>query len=1027
MTSPERWREMQRVLDGALDLAPESRAAFVTDACGTDSALREQVVRLLDACGQAENSDDFLASPATEFAAPMLADLTVQESIRRTALPETLATALASSYTIERELGHGGMASVFLARDLRHDRAVAVKVLARDLVAPAGVERFLQEIRVTARLSHPHLLPVHDSGEAHGLLYYVMPYVEGETLRARLVREGALPLPDAIRLLRELADALAFAHARGVVHRDLKPENILLSGGHAVVADFGIAKALATATNADTLPRSALASAGVALGTPAYMAPEQAVGNTDVDHRADLYALGVVAYELLAGVHPFGERSPQAMVMAHLSEAAPPLGDLRPGLPRALSALVMQCLGKDPAVRPASADAVLAALDDAPRAAAAPRYVPTRRAAWTGLALLGMLALTFTAYMMLGPGRSLIGTGVLREREPLLVADFSVTGPDSGIGPQLGHVFGRYLGESRVISILPESQVAAALRRMQRPARSGLDTSLAREVAQREGLRAVVEGELTPLGAGYLVTVRLVPATGGDELASFHATAARPQDLIAVLDRLGRKLRGRIGESLKDVRGTPPLDRMTTTSLEALRKYAEGHRLVDSRRALSLFREAIALDSTFATAHLALGIMLDATRMSRAARDSAYTRAYQLRDRLTEMERVAVTAFYWNFVGRDRNRSIAAYETQVARDSTDWRAILNLGLRLKDVREFARAESLTRRYAGIVGWRGTQNLVQAQIGQGKLAEATATWTLLQGRPDTLGRIHVVMASLTAALASLRFDSAEALAARWHATVSSPESRMLPMMFMARIARVRGRLAEANRITRESQAIRAAAGMMPTLLSESLDSVREDLWLRGKPAQALARLDALVAAHPIASLETLDDQGDAMEAAALYAVVGRADRARATLDAVMTAADSLSRRGMLSLREVALGEIALAEHRPLEAAAAFRRSDLAADGLPVSSCVVCILPRLARAAERAGWADSARIFWERYVTTTSLDREETDSWFLAMAYRRLGHLCAEAGDPVKAAEYDRRLAALWRGADTGLRLRIAASR
>ena len=169
---------------------------------------------------------------------------------------------------------------------------------------------------------------------------------------------------------------------------------------------------------------------------------------------------------------------------------------------------------------------------------------------WTGLAVLGMLALTVTAYMIVGPGRSLIGTGVLREREPLLVADFSVTGPDSGIGPQLGSVFGRYLGESRVISILPESQVAAALRRMQRPARSRLDTSLAREVAQREGLRAVVEGELTPLGAGYLVTVRLVPATGGDELASFHATAARPEDVISVLDHLGRQLRGRIGDSL---------------------------------------------------------------------------------------------------------------------------------------------------------------------------------------------------------------------------------------------------------------------------------------------------------------------------------------------------------------------------------------------------------------------------------------------------------------------------------------------
>jgi tetratricopeptide (TPR) repeat protein len=245
--------------------------------------------------------------------------------------------------------------------------------------------------------------------------------------------------------------------------------------------------------------------------------------------------------------------------------------------------------------------------------------------------------------------------------------------------------------------------------------------------------------------------------------------------------------------------------------------------------------------------------------------------------------------------------------------------------------------------------------------------------------------------------------------------------MQPLELLVWIARVRGRLAEANRLTREAQAIRAGAGMPSRALAQSLDAVREDLWLRGKPAQAFARLNALFATHPIATLHSVDDRVDAVEAAALYAAAGRPDRARAILGAVMDASDSLARRATLPLREAALGEIALAEGRFLEAAAAFRRSDLAADGLPVSACVVCILPRLARAAERGGWADSARIFWERYVTTTSLDRVETDSWFLAMAYRRLGHLYAEAGDRGKAMEYDRRLAALWQGADGELRL------
>ncbi|HEY0673244.1 MAG TPA: protein kinase [Longimicrobiales bacterium] len=363
--TPQRWREIQQVLDAALDLAPESRAAYVTDACGRDIDLHGEVERLLNACARAERTESVLATPAAGFAEPMLADLRILDGERRIALPDAVGTALAGRYTIERPLGQGGMAVVFLARDLRHDRAVAVKVLARDLVAPSGVERFLQEIRVTAQLSHPHVLPVHDSGEVDGLLYFVTPYVEGETLRAQLKHDGAISLVDAIRLLREVADALAFAHARGVVHRDLKPENILLSGGHAVVADFGIAKALADAAETGTLPNDVTDSRHIVLGTPAYMAPEQADGNSRTDHRADLYAFGVIAYELLAGVHPFGARSRQALLLAHLQEAPAPLGEIRRDLPPTLLTLVMGCLAKVTGERPASAEVVLAALDAA--------------------------------------------------------------------------------------------------------------------------------------------------------------------------------------------------------------------------------------------------------------------------------------------------------------------------------------------------------------------------------------------------------------------------------------------------------------------------------------------------------------------------------------------------------------------------------------------------------------------------------------------------------------------------------------
>jgi Tol biopolymer transport system component len=387
-----RWREVQRLLDAALDRSSESRAGFLAEACGADHALHEQVARLLHACVRADRSGGMLVSPAAEVAGPMLAELSTRDAEAREARVESLRTALSARYTIDRILAEGDLASVVLARDLRHDRRVAIKVLARDLVSDAGVERFLREIHLTARLNHPHVLPVYDSGEVAGLLYYVMPYAEGETLRARLVREGPLPLPDAIRLFRELSDALAYAHANGVVHRDLKPENVLLSGGHAVVADFGIAEALAAAGF-----RGQLASehtAELILGTPAYMAPEQSVPGRRVDHRADLYALGVVTYEMLTGSRPAGMRGSPTREGADRTDALA----LGGGVPSVLAGLVHQCLAEDPARRPVSAAAVVEALDDLPRATRPPRFRAWTRVVWGGLTGLGaVVAAVFLA------------------------------------------------------------------------------------------------------------------------------------------------------------------------------------------------------------------------------------------------------------------------------------------------------------------------------------------------------------------------------------------------------------------------------------------------------------------------------------------------------------------------------------------------------------------------------------------------------------------------------------------------------
>src|SRR5439155_21828004 len=276
-------------------------------------------------------------------------------------LREQLRTTLGNAYTVERELTGGGMARVFVARDTMLGRRVVVKTLA-ECAGDVSAERFRREIQVAASLQQANIVPLLTAGEIDGVPYYTMPFVEGESLRARLVSRGAHSIAETVSILRDVARALAFAHERGVVHRDIKPDNVLLSGSTAVVTDFGIAKALAAAR---TAPSATLTQAGLAIGTPAYVAPEQASGDSEIDHRADLYAFGVLAYELLIGVPPFTGRSAQATLAAHVLEQPVPLRERRAETPPQLAALVMRCLEKDPARRPASAAEVLTALDAA--------------------------------------------------------------------------------------------------------------------------------------------------------------------------------------------------------------------------------------------------------------------------------------------------------------------------------------------------------------------------------------------------------------------------------------------------------------------------------------------------------------------------------------------------------------------------------------------------------------------------------------------------------------------------------------
>jgi len=344
--TPERWRKVDEILQGALARTPEEREAYVAEACGGDEPLRAEIAALLGAHAEAE--DDFLERPAAESLGLSAASL----------LADRLAKVLADKYAIEHEIARGGMATVYLARDLRHGRRVAIKVLREELTAAVGAERFLAEIRVTASLQHPHILPLFDSGSEGGLLWYAMPYVEGPTLRTHLAQVGALPVAEAVRLAREVADALEHAHARGIVHRDVKPENVLLQDGHALVADFGIALALEQA-GVDRVTRT-----GVAIGTPQYMAPEQAAGTRALDARVDVYALGAVLHEMLLGESPFAAAARKPVVQRLMYEPPAPLARRRPDVAPFVDAAVQRALATRPDERFPSAAAFASALSN---------------------------------------------------------------------------------------------------------------------------------------------------------------------------------------------------------------------------------------------------------------------------------------------------------------------------------------------------------------------------------------------------------------------------------------------------------------------------------------------------------------------------------------------------------------------------------------------------------------------------------------------------------------------------------------
>ena len=387
-----RWSQLSSLVDALLDAPPEQRAAVIAELSGGDLARQAELERLL---ADLDRDTPLFSQPAAERFAGLLED-------PRSKFPDVLA----DRYHLMREVGRGGMATVYLARDSRHARDVAVKIVHPALTATLGSERFLREIRIVANLRHPHIVPLFDSGDAAGALYYVMPFETGLSLRQRLVRDGPLPIDEAITILRDVADALAHAHEHGIVHRDIKPDNVMLSGRHAMVTDFGVAKAVVAGAGDEHSEATAATDAavrdvspfamtlGMAFGTPAYMAPEQIAGDPQIDHRADIYALGALAYEVLTGRPPFVGETRDDVFGGHLTRAAAPVRTYRSDVPAPLDELVMRCLAKDADGRWQSATDLVGRLERMSGGMAADVPPARRRARWALATAAVALAVT---------------------------------------------------------------------------------------------------------------------------------------------------------------------------------------------------------------------------------------------------------------------------------------------------------------------------------------------------------------------------------------------------------------------------------------------------------------------------------------------------------------------------------------------------------------------------------------------------------------------------------------------------------
>ena len=714
--TPEWWATTQPLVDRALELSGDARASFIAEVAAGDAARGRELARLVELCERGDS--------------PLEAAAAYRDAIRRETADDAffadLQRALGDAYRLQRELGGGGMSRVFEAVEPALGRHVVLKLLTPELAAGVSADRFAREIRLAASLQQANIVPLLAAGSASGLPYYTMPFVEGRSLRDRVAREGALPIGDAIGILRDVARALAYAHAHGVVHRDVKPDNVLLSGGTAVVSDFGIAKAIGEARAALGSGAVSLTSVGVGIGTPAYMAPEQAAGDPGTDHRADIYAFGCLAYEVLTGVPPFRGRSVHQLVAAHFSDPPEAVHARRPDVPPTIDALVARCLEKDPARRPQSAAELLEVLDspDAvstprPGVSAPPARRPARRTVTTAIAGASVVVAVATTTMLARRSAT---------AEPLTFAVI----PCRNVG---GDTALEYRSDGLSDEILDAMGRVAGVRVTGRTAayrfkgRADLD---ARAAQRTLGARLLLTCTLRQSGPEVALSTQLSDSVTGGELMATTLTGDRG-DFGGLTDQVVSSilstLRLRFGIARGDTTHRP--SSVGTANGQALDDYLLGQALLKKRgtgvaRSIPMFEHAISLDPSFARAYAALANALqlipyfDGTLPSEVhdRTINAAQRALQLDSTLADAHMALGSAYAyrgeWERANAEFQRGVSLEPGNATAHFTFGRNLLVQG-RVREAREqFEAAHAVERVSALVSTWMSYVHFVDGQ-------------------------------------------------------------------------------------------------------------------------------------------------------------------------------------------------------------------------------------------------------------------------------------------------------------------------